>query len=138
MLSPLFSSKEVETLAALRSHSIRGIKKKFSSWYKLILTCPLGCLVEDDQSHIHFCGPFLSCLSQEQKEAIQHTEYKDIYGSLDQQKATITVFSWLLNARDQLLEAATLHAAPTPGGDGVYVNVQSPSSSHAKTWRMKN
>ena len=30
MLSPSF--EEVETLAALRSHSIRGIKKKFSSW----------------------------------------------------------------------------------------------------------
>ena len=32
MLSPSFSSEEVEKLAALRSHFIRGIKKNFSSW----------------------------------------------------------------------------------------------------------
>ena len=35
MLSPSFSSEEVETLAAIRSHSIRGIKKNFSSWYNM-------------------------------------------------------------------------------------------------------
>ena len=126
MISPLFSSEEVELLAALRSHPIRGIKNNFSSWYRPNLTCPLGCLVEDDQPHLRFCGPLLAGLSEEQKEAINNTEYKDIYGSLDQQKAAITVFSWLLNARDQLLEAATpgsgatLDAAPTPRGNGVY------------------
>ena len=129
MLSPSFSSEEVEKLAALRSHSIRGIKKNFSSWYKPNLSCPLGCSAEDDQPHLRFCRPLLAELSIEQKEAIKHTEYEDIYGSLDRQKAAITVLSLLLDTRDRLLEAAkpasgaSLDAAPTPGSDGVYVNV---------------
>ena len=129
MLSPLFSSKEVEKLAALRSHSIRGIKKNFSSWYKPNLACPMGCLAEDNQPHLRFCGPLLADLNREQKDAIKHIKYEDIYGSLDRQKAAITVFSWLLDARDRLLDAAkpasgaSLDAAPPPPSDGVYTNV---------------
>ena len=129
MLSPSFSSEEVKKLAALRSHSIRGIKKNFSSWYKPNLACPLGCLAEDDQPHLRFCGPLLAVLSTEQKEATKLMEYEDIFGSLDRQKAAISVFSWLLDARDRLLEAAkpasgaSLDAAPTPGSDGVHANV---------------
>ena len=129
MISPLFTREEVENLAALRSHSVRGIKKNFSSWYKPNLVCPLGCLVEDDQSHLRHCGPLLAELSTIQKEAVHHTQYQDIYGSLEQQKAAIVAFSWLLDARERLLKAAkpasgsSLDAAPSPGGNGVCVNV---------------
>ena len=128
-LSPLFSSEEVTHLAALRSHSIRGIKKNFSSWYKPNLSCPLGCLVEDNQPHLLICGGLLGELDAEQKEAVNRTEYFAIYGSLEQQKAAVTAFSWLLYARERLLGAATpasgatLDAVPTPGNNGVYDNV---------------
>ena len=128
MLSPLFSSEEVTNLALLRSHSVRSIKKNFSSWYKPNLACPLGCLVKDNQNHLLQCGPLLEEVSTEQKEAVRSTYYEDIYGSLEQQKAAIVVFSRLLKAQERLLEAVTpasgasLDAAPV-GGDGVHVNV---------------
>ena len=39
MVSPLLSSEEVKKLATLRSHSIRGTKKTFSSWQRPNLAC---------------------------------------------------------------------------------------------------
>ena len=129
MTSPLFSNEEVSNLADLRSHSTRGIRKNFSSWYKPNLTCPLGCPEEDNQSHLYQCGPLQAEQSSEQIEAIRNTRYEDIYGSLEEQKSAIKIISWLLDTRRRLLEAVTpvsgfsLNAAPTPGGDEVHVNV---------------
>ena len=68
----------------------------------------------------------LAKLDPEQRDLIGGIEYKDIYGSLEQQKAAVLAFSWLLDTRERLLEAATpasgatLDAAPTPRGNGVY------------------
>ena len=108
------------------SFTTRGIKKNFSSWYRPNLACVLGCSDEDDQPHLLHCKPLLAKLDPEQRDLIGGIEYKDIYGSLEQQKAAVLAFSWLLDTRERLLEAATpvsgatLDAAPTPRGNGVY------------------
>ena len=43
MTSKEFQNHEVKLLTALRSHTLRGIKMNFSSWYKPNLLCPLNC-----------------------------------------------------------------------------------------------
>ena len=39
-----FTNLEVARLVALRSHTLRGVKMNFSSWYKADLNCPFKCL----------------------------------------------------------------------------------------------
>ena len=43
MTSPMFTNHEVSLLTALRSHTVRGIKMNFSTWYKPNPSCPLKC-----------------------------------------------------------------------------------------------
>ena len=71
----MFSSEEVKKLAALRSHTTRGIKKNFSSWYRPNLACVLGCSDEDDQPHLLHCKPLLAKLDPEQRDLIGGIEY---------------------------------------------------------------
>ena len=59
MTSPLLNKEEIVLLVALRSHTIRGMKKNFSTWYKPNLSCALGCSEEDSQSHVINCKPIL-------------------------------------------------------------------------------
>ena len=124
MTSPLFNNEEIFLLVALRSHTIRGIKKNFSTWYKPNLSCALGCSEEDSQSHVLDCKPILEQLNPEQLETAKTVKYIDIYNCLEIQKVTVTVYSWLLNIRERLLEAAipasgtSLVAASCLGGIG--------------------
>ena len=116
----------------MRISMTRGIRKKCASMYFEETTCPLPECdnpTEDHQHHLLTCSSLKSYLNQQEILKLSLIEYEDIYGSLDRQKAAILVFSWLLDARDRLLEAAkpasgaSLDAAPTPGSNGVHANV---------------
>ena len=52
------------------------------------------------------CKPILEQLTPEQLETTKTVKYTDIYNCLEIQKVTVTVYSWLLNIRERLLEAA--------------------------------
>ena len=113
--SPKFSDAEKELLFALRSHTKRGIKSNFPSFYAGNLTCPLNChetKPEDCQNHILNCNRILAHLSMTDNEIVQ---YSDIYGSLAQQKAAVRVFSRALDIREELLKKDTQSAIPTSG-----------------------
>ena len=56
--SDLFTQSEVETLTALRSHCLRGIKDNFPKMFERTLNCPLNCdhiNQEDNQEHVLNC-----------------------------------------------------------------------------------
>ena len=113
--SPKFSDAEKELLFALRSHTKRGIKSNFPSFYAGNLICPLNChetKPEDCQNHILNCNRILAHLSMTDNEIVQ---YSDIYGSLAQQKAAVRVFSRALDIREELLKKDTQSAIPTSG-----------------------
>ena len=63
-------------------------------------------------------------LNPEQLETAKTVKYIDIYNCLEIQKVMVTVYSWLLNIRERLLEAAipasgtSLVAASCLGGVG--------------------
>ena len=126
MISHEFNNNEVTLLTALRSHTIRNIKMNFSTWYKPDLSCRVRCQQsqqDDSQQHLLSCQSLLSHLNQEQLKFIQEISFDDLYSDTARQKRTVTVFSWLLDIRERLLEAATpasgasLIAAPTKGGN---------------------
>ena len=87
-----------------------------SSWYKPHLSCPLNCQQgqqaqqaqqQDDQEHLLNCETLLAKLSQEQLIHIHGIYHEDIYNDTFRQKLAVTGFSWLLEIRNKLLEAAT-------------------------------
>ena len=94
-------------LIALRSHTIRGIKTNFSSWYKSDLSCPFKCVnSQDTQEHLLLCKPLLDDLTQEKRDAALLVNYNDIYGNIYQQIDAVKVFSELLETREELLHKA--------------------------------
>ena len=82
----------------------------------------MSCQNIDDQRHLLKCAPTIARLSTEQQILTHTVKYEDIYGCLEKQKGAVNVFSWLLEARERLLGAATpasgvsLDASP----EGVY------------------
>ena len=68
----------------------------------------MSCQTIDDQRHLLKCTPLIARLSTEQHILTHTVKYNDIYyGCLEKQKAVVNVFSWLLEARERLLGAAT-------------------------------
>ena len=123
----VFSNKEAALLTALRSHTLRGLKMNFSSWFLPDLQCSLKCVGEQDsQEHLRTCKPLLKELSEHQKLAVQKVKFEDIYNNPNCQKEAVTIFSLLLDAREKLLEAgkptsgSSLDAAPPGGNRGLY------------------
>ena len=125
LINPDFSNEEVAQLIALRSHTIRGIKTNFSTWYKPDLACQFKCIdSQDSQEHLLNCKPLQAKLTPSQIEAVKQINYNDIYENTIKQKEAVTIFTWLLNAREQLLNnhkptsGPTLDAAPAGGSRG--------------------
>ena len=126
LTSSTFRNSEAIILSALRSHTLRGFKSNFSSWYKPNLMCPLSnlCNEEDTQRHMLSCKALLAELKPEHKQLINSVEYEDIYGSTEAQMRAVNMFTILLEIREGLQQAATpasgssLVATPLPGGDG--------------------
>ena len=121
MTSHELKNHEVTLLTALRSYTVRGIRMNFSSWYKPNLLCPLNCRQQDSQSHLLSCEILLTELTQDQLKLIQELSYEDLYHGTERQKLAVTGFTWLLDIRERLLEAAspasgaTLVATSSPG-----------------------
>ena len=121
MTSHELKNHEVTLLTALRSHTVRGIRMNFSSWYKPNLLCPLNCRQQDSQSHLLSCETLLTELTQDQLKLILELSYEDLYHGTERQKLAVTGFTWLLDIRERLLEAAspasgaTLVATSSPG-----------------------
>ena len=124
--NPNLTNIEVSQLIALRSHTLRGVKTNFSSWYKSDLSCPFKCVnSQDTQEHILLCKPLLDDLPQEKRDAALLLNYNDIYGNTNQQIDAVKVFSGLLESWEELLQKAkstsglSLDAAPTGGISGL-------------------
>ena len=62
------------------------------------------CQNIDDQRHLLRYAPFLEKLTPEQQTFILTVNYEDIYDCLDGQRSAATVFYWLLEAMEELLE----------------------------------
>ena len=116
--SPKFSNSDCELLFALRSHTLRGIKGNFPSYYTKDLSCPLNCEEtkhQDSQIHLLNCVRVLAQLKGDDTGTVL---YDDIYGCLDKQLAVVKLFSKLLQIREDLLKMDTSAATPTLGMPG--------------------
>ena len=106
--SSMFTNDDVSLLAALRSHTVRGIRCNFKNWYKPNIYCPLKCWsaesspVEDTQQHLLACTKLLSVHTN--IVANKRIDHDDIYGDVASQKAAVTLFSKLIDLRNRLLE----------------------------------
>ena len=106
--SPLFSNDEICLLAALRSHTVRGIRQNFKNLYKPNLSCPLKCQpagspqLEDSQEHLLSCSKLQ--LIHNNIVAKSEVVHADIYGEVEKQKAAVSVFAELLEQRNKLLQ----------------------------------
>ena len=123
-----FSNEEAALLIALRSHTIKGVKMNLSSWYKPDLDCQLKCSnSQDSQEHLLKCKPLQDKLTPDQREVMKKVNYNDIYENPKKQKEAVAVFTWLLNAREKLLDTPkptsgySLDAAPTRGSRGPFL-----------------
>ena len=111
MFSPLFSNDDVALIAALRSHTVRGVRCNFRNMYKPNIYCPLKCWapgtppVEDTQQHMLECTKLT--LVQNNTVANKQIVYDDIYGDVAQQKAVVSIFKQLLQQRNEILENET-------------------------------
>ena len=105
--SKLFSNEEVILLAALRSHTVRGVRCNFKNMYKDNTQCPLLCSPlspqQDSQEHLLVC----SKLNMNNVIAASKISYDDIYGDVSAQKTVVSVFTDLLNRRNKLMEEQT-------------------------------
>ena len=78
---------------------------------------------EDSQYHFLTCQFLLTQLTWEKHKRIQGLICDDLYSTTAKQKLAVAGFTWLLDTRERLLEAATpasgatLVAAPSPGSN---------------------
>ena len=105
--STLFSNNEVCLLAALRSHTVRGIRSNFKNMYQNDTSCPLKCWepgsqpVLDDQQHILTCKR----LDLETDTVARNIiEYRDIYGDVSAQKCVTSLFNQKMDRREEILD----------------------------------
>ena len=106
--SSMFTNDDVSLLAALRSHTVRGIRCNFKNLYKPNIYCPLKCWsadsapVEDTQQHLLACSKLHSVHTN--TVANKRIEHNDIYGDTASQKAVVSLFHKLIELRNKLLE----------------------------------
>ena len=110
-LQPYLSSKNItnkqkELLYLLRSHCYYT-KINFKKLNKNNLKCGLGCLHDEDQSHVFTnCNPILKHF-----EDLRTIQYNNIFGSLEEQIPTIKIFYKIDHVRKHIMKTTTL-----PGG----------------------
>ena len=106
--SPTFTNDDVSVLAALRSHTVRGIRCNFQNLYKPNLHCPLKCWsaddppIQDTQEHVLSCTRLQ--LGQDSTVANSKISHDDIYGDLVKQKEVANLFNQLLVIRDTIIQ----------------------------------
>ena len=102
------SNDEVKLLFALRSRTVRGVKRNFKGVYKENLDCPLMCWgsndapITDTQEHMLVC----SKLNKNSREICSNTvTYNNIFSSdVLKQKEMVKIFEKLIDKRNNLLE----------------------------------
>ena len=114
--SPSFSNTEVSLLAALRSHTLRGVKCNFKNMYQ-DTNCPLKCWepdrspLKDTQEHILSCSQL-----KLDTHALANSKisYSDIYSDVSKQKAVVSLFNQLLDRREEILQQDESTNPPVP------------------------
>ena len=78
------------------------------------MSCSLQCddTSQDEQEHLLLCQKILAQLENKDVIAAQMIEYSYIFGTLEQQKEAVRIFTRLLDVREGLLQEDT---TPTNG-----------------------
>ena len=106
--SSMFSNDDVSLLAALRSHTVRGIRCNFRNLYKPNIHCPLKCWlpgsqpIDDTQEHLLSCSKLQA--AHDSTIANGTIVHDDIYGELSKQKAAVARFRQSIDMRNEILE----------------------------------
>ena len=91
-------------LYALRTRTVRGIRKDFSGMYS-DLSCPVGCGDPDTLSHIISCSVLKSQL-QSQSLASNKIGHEDIFSKdIVRQKQVTELYTQLLQIREEILKS---------------------------------
>ena len=99
--SPLFNSDNTETLLALRTRTVRGIRNDFSGMYNT-LTCPLGCTELDTLPNLLSCKVLKAELKAD-SVATSDISYDDVFSSHTAKQRQVTeLYTQLLAIREQL------------------------------------
>ena len=111
MTNTSFTNNMVKVLFNMRSSMTRNFKGNFSSMFKDNMRCQLMCQETnaiDCQSHLLQCQFLLDRLTPEELERTKEVTYRDIYGSLEQQRKVVVVLSRMLEIREEELEKESL------------------------------
>ena len=107
LISPIFTNDDIGILSNLRSHTTRGIRANFKQMYKDDQNCPLKCNppdttpARDTQEHLLFCTK----LKPDNHTVVSHKIVIDnIYGTVGEQKAVMTLIKDKLEQRNKLLD----------------------------------
>ena len=96
---PKFSKSEAELLFALRTRTIRNIKKNFPTQFNNNMKCQLCSLHEDCQEDL------LTCSELSKRVKIPpDVKYSDIYESTEKQIKIVKIMKQLLRTREVLLQ----------------------------------
>ena len=109
MCSPKLKIKQISTLFALRSRTVKGVKSNFKTHYKDNLICHLCQNHEDTQEHSIEC----EIIKTHNNDLKQHIKYEHIFGDEEQQVQAAQYLHHLLTIRANLLEEdPALEAGP--------------------------
>jgi len=123
MASPQMTNTMVETMVALRSSMVRGVKQNFVS-SSVRTKCPLQCrdTIQDTQRHMLECPALLARLSVAEEKESMSVKYDDIFSGLEDQAKVISILMRLLEIRDGILEQEDLPVGLITGPSLHYIN----------------
>ena len=95
----------VETMSALRSSMLRGVRANFVS-SAVRTQCPLQCrdTAEDTQRHLLECPALRVRLTVAEDQVLESVTYGDIFGQVEDQVRVIPILERLLEIREDLTE----------------------------------
>ena len=97
--NPIFSKSEVDLLFALRTRTVRNIKKNFPTQYKNNMTCQLCLLHVCCQEHLLVCPELTKSVN-----IPTDIDYSDIYGNPEKQIKIVRIMRKLLRRREILMQ----------------------------------
>ena len=111
--SPLFTNMNRNLLLALRTRTVRGIRKDFKGLYR-DTQCPFGCETDDTLQHILEC--IVIKQNHKSTEVIHASaKYEDIFSNdiIKQQNIT-ELYNQLLETRDKIIMNMSFVNNPGP------------------------
>ena len=125
--STQFSNDDVSLLAALRTHTVRGIRVNFKKLYNNNTLCPLKCSPsspqQDTQEHLLVCSKLVNS-NELTHRVISHD---DIYGNVSQQKEAAVLFDEKITKRNKLLENDQQRCTANTPTSGSSLDLSTPS-----------